>query len=87
MPLAVQLAANAGPEVRSAVVAALGALTLIPCAVAGTSTLALTPLASTPTVSAYTQRQFFSGVAASSNAGGVGGMTGFISPVPDVLPG
>ena len=50
--------------------AALGALTAIPCGVAGTNALALTPQANTPTIAAYVNYQSFIGVAAAANTGG-----------------
>lgn len=54
-----------------AVLAALGALTPIPCAVSGTNTITLTPEADTPTVAAYANYGQFSGVAAATNTGAV----------------
>jgi hypothetical protein len=51
--------------------AALGALTAIPCLVAGTNNLSLTPLANTPTLSAYGNYQPFVTVAAGGNTGAV----------------
>jgi hypothetical protein len=47
--------------------AALGALTAIPCTVAGTNALTLTGLVNTPTVSAYSNYQPFSAVAVATN--------------------
>ena len=59
--------------------AALGALTAIPCTVAGTNTITMTPAANTPTIAAYANYQPFSGVAAATNTGAVtaavGGLT------------
>lgn len=46
---------------------ALGALTPIPCSVSGTNTVTMTPLASTATVSAFSNYMQFTGVAASTN--------------------
>jgi hypothetical protein len=51
--------------------AALGALTAIPSVITGTNTLAVAPLATTPTISAYGNYQAFSGVAAGTNTGAV----------------
>lgn len=56
--------------------AALGALTAIPCAVAGTNTLTLTPQASTPTIAAYVNYQPFSGIAANTNGSAVTAQVG-----------
>ena len=47
--------------------AAVGALTIIPCTVAGTTSLTLTPLANSPTVPAYANYMAFSGVATGTN--------------------
>jgi hypothetical protein len=44
--------APTGPELDGNF-AAVGALTVIPCTVAGTNTLVLTPNANTPTINAY----------------------------------
>jgi hypothetical protein len=46
---------------------ALGALTPIPCVVAGANTIVMTPLANTPTVSSYQNYMQFSGIAAATN--------------------
>ncbi len=46
---------------------ALGALTPIPCSVSGTNTITLTPLASVPTVAAYSNYMQFTGIAAATN--------------------
>ena len=51
--------------------AAIGALTAIPCTVSGTNSLTFAPSANTPTVSAYTNYQPFSGISPSANTGGV----------------
>ncbi len=48
---------------------AVGALTTIPCVVAGTDTLTLTALANCPTISAYANYLRVSGIAANSNSG------------------
>lgn len=50
---------------------ALGALTPIPCSVAGTNALVMTPLASVPTVAAYSNYMQFTGTAATTNTGPV----------------
>lgn len=50
--------------------AALGALTVIPCTATGTNTIALTPAANTPTISAYSNlTPVFAFIAAASNSG------------------
>lgn len=49
--------------------AALGALTPIPCAVAGTNSLTLTPAANTPTVAAYANYMQFTGIVAVTSTG------------------
>ena len=49
--------------------AALGALTPIPCTVAGTNALVLTPLANTPTVAAYQNYMQFTGIGAVTATG------------------
>lgn len=58
---------------------ALGALTPIPCAVAGINSLVLTPEANTPTVAAYANYMQFTGIVAATNTGAmtaaVGGLT------------
>ncbi len=51
--------------------AALGALTPIPCTVAGSNALVLTPATDTPTIGAYENYQPFSGAAISANTSGV----------------
>lgn len=47
--------------------AALGALGIIPCTVAGSDALVLTPNANTPTVPAYANYQQFSGIVTTNN--------------------
>lgn len=47
--------------------AALGALGIIPCTIAGSDALVLTPNANTPTVAAYVNYQQFSGIVAANN--------------------
>lgn len=49
--------------------AALGALTPIPCTIAGTNSLVLTPAALTPTIPAYVNYQVFCGTVAVTNTG------------------
>lgn len=49
--------------------AALGALTAIPCTVTGTNALTLTPLANTPTITAYADYLPLTGIAAATNTG------------------
>lgn len=56
--------------------AALGALTPIPCTVAGTNAITLTPLANTPSVTAYANYGQFSGVAASTSTAAVQAQVG-----------
>lgn len=56
--------------------AALGALTTIPCAVAGTSALSLTPKPNTPTVNSYVNYQGFAYITAATNAGAVTAQVG-----------
>lgn len=51
--------------------AALGALTPIPCTVAGSASITLTPSANVPTVAAYSNYMQFTGVAPSTNIGPV----------------
>ena len=50
--------------------AALGALTPIPCTASGTNVITLTPNANTPTVTAYAAYSQFTAVAAGTNGGG-----------------
>lgn len=51
--------------------AALGALTPVPCSLAGSNSLTLTPLANTPTIPAYANYGTFVAVAALANTTGV----------------
>ena len=53
--------------------AALGALTPIPCTASGTNAITLTPNANTPTVTAYAPYSQFTAIAAGTN--GAGGVT------------
>lgn len=50
---------------------ALGALTPIPCTAAGSNIITLTPLANTPTVSAYSNYMQFTAIASATNTGPV----------------
>lgn len=59
--------------------AALGALTPIPCGVSGTNTIALTPEADTPTITAYANYGQYSGIAAASNTGAVTAQVGSLA--------
>ena len=56
--------------------AALGALTPIPCGVAGTNALTLSPLANTPAVAAYANYMQFTGVASATSTGAVTAQVG-----------
>lgn len=73
MPLPITFANQTAPALPDLDTnfAALGALTAIPCAVAGTNTLLLTPAADTPTIGAYVDYQPFCGIAAGTNTGAV----------------
>ena len=51
--------------------AALGALTTIPCVIAGGNALVLTPVANAPAVPSYSQDQAYSGIAGITNTGPV----------------
>jgi len=70
MPLPNTFAAQTSPQMveLDQNFAALGALTTIPCTVAGTNTLALTATANTPTIAAYSNYQPFSFIAANTNS-------------------
>lgn len=59
--------------------AALGNLTPIPCVAAGTNTINLTPIANTPTISAYATGMQFTAVAASTNTGASTGKVGSLA--------
>ncbi len=61
---------------------ALGALTPVPCLVAGTDSLTLTPLASTPTVAAYSNYMQFTGIAVQTNTSSVSAVVGSASLLP-----
>lgn len=58
---------------------ALGALTPIPCTVAGTNTLTLTPNASTPSFTNYSNYMQFTGVALATNTGAATGQVGSLA--------
>jgi hypothetical protein len=60
---------------------ALGALTPIPCAITGTTTLTLTPLTNTPTISAYANYMQFTGIAPATNAGAVNALVAGLGTV------
>lgn len=66
-------------EELDADLAALGALTPIPCVAAGTSAITLTPAANTPTVVGYTNYAQFSAVAPSTNTGAVTAQVGSLA--------
>ena len=59
--------------------AALGALTPIPCSVTGTNTLALAPLANTPTVVSYANYSLFTGIVSVTNSGAVTAQVGSLA--------
>ena len=63
-----------------------GALVPIPCSIAGTNALTLTPnaagLVPTPTISAYTTNMLFSGIAAGTNGGATTATVGSIGVLP-----
>lgn len=60
--------APTGPELDDNF-SAVGALTVIPCVVAGTNAITMTAAASTPTINAYANYLRISGVAATTNTG------------------
>ena len=62
--------------------AALGALTPIPCDVAGTNSLTLAPLASTPTVAAYSNYMQFTGIAVQTNTSSVSAIVNAVALLP-----
>lgn len=71
MALPVQFASLSSPTMNQLDLNfnALGALTPIPCAVAGTNALTLTPAANTPAVAAYANYMQFTGIAAATSTG------------------
>jgi hypothetical protein len=66
-------------EELDADLAALGALTPIPCTIAGTNTLTLATNTNTPTVSAYANYGLFTGIAAATNTGSATGAVGSLA--------
>lgn len=65
--------------------AALGALTAIPCTVAGTNALVLTPATNCPTVSAYVNYQSFVCAATATNTTAVTARVGSLGILPVYL--
>lgn len=84
MPLPTLFANNenpAGPELDGCF-NALGALTGIPCVIAGTNTITLTPnTVNTPTVSAYSVNQPYVGIAGGTNTGPATGQVGSLAAI------
>lgn len=62
--------------------AAVGALTTLPCVIAGTNTITLTQSANTPTIAAYTNYIRFSGIIAVTNTGAVTAQVGSLAALP-----
>lgn len=62
--------------------AALGALTPIPCAFAGSNSLTLTPLSNTPTLTAYANYMQFTGICANTNTDTAVAAVGGLGAVP-----
>ena len=84
MPLPYSFSTNknpTGPQL-DADLAALGALTPIPCVITGQNTLSLAPAANTPTVAAYAQGMQFSGIIAQTNNGAVNVAVGALASLP-----
>lgn len=81
LPFAFTGNVNPTGEELDADLAALGALTPIPCVVAGTNTITLTPQANTPTVAAYANYGQFSGVASATNTGAVTVQVGSLAAI------
>jgi hypothetical protein len=81
MALPTAFTGNVAPtgEELDADLAALGALTPIPCTIAGTNTITLTPNANTPTVVAYAPYTQFTGIAAGTNTGPVTAQVGSLA--------
>lgn len=74
MPLPIIFAGLNSPILLSSLdqnFAALSALTPIPCQIAGTNALTLTPASAAPTVPSYANYQAFLGTAVATNTGGV----------------
>ena len=61
---------------------AVGVLGTIPCSVSGTNTITLSPLANTPTISAYSPYLRLSGIVAVSNTGPVNAALGSLGSLP-----
>jgi hypothetical protein len=81
MPLPTAFTGNVTPtgEELDGDLAALGALTPIPCVAAGTNTITLIPDANTPTVTAYASFTQFTAVAAGTNTGPVTAQVGSLA--------
>jgi len=81
MALPTQFTGNTSPtgEELDADLAALGALTPIPCTASGSNVIALTPNALTPTVTAYAPYSQFTGIAAGTNTGNVTAQVGSLA--------
>lgn len=73
--------APTGPQL-DANFAAVGALTTIPCTIAGTNTLTFTPAANTPTINAYSNGLRISGVATATNTGATVAQLGTLASLP-----
>ena len=81
MALPTTFTGNVSPtgEELDANFSALGALTPIPCAVAGTNSITLTPLANTPSVATYANFAQFTGVAPATNTSNVTAAVGSLT--------
>ena len=62
--------------------AAVGALTIVPCTVTGTNTLALSPSPNSPAITVYTDYLQFSGAAAATNTGATTAAIGALPALP-----
>lgn len=62
--------------------AAVGALTIVPCTVTGTNTLALSPSPNSPAITVYTDYLQFSAVAAATNTGATTAAIGALPALP-----
>jgi hypothetical protein len=69
-------------EQLDADLAALGALTPIPCTAAGTNNITLTPLANTPSITAYASFMQFTAIAAATNTQAVVAQIGTLPSLP-----